>query len=1464
MSKRKQPNGESERWERHLASRLDEFAGQQEEEKESGEPEADKPNSRSSKKVKTRQKKPGDSQTVLECINIANRLTDERRKDVGVFEARSLTSIAGDQRTGPPMRMDFHTNFKSMSELKNTHADGSGPAESADRVDLEKLIPMVREITGDTFGASTIQEVTQRLFEQGRGYQNNKSEPGANSLAQEAFIKPTDPPWHIAKLLVQPRSEHYQPCLSVSLGAVCQAQLIASLRHPLAPDTPCQAYCTQEAYRELHVAQKYGNAKDFKMKPDFCEFCYRFLMHRSTLNTMNNNHKVACEVASRFHSVGIKGLYNKDACLQPVVLSSTAYPDGILGHVRQYNVSDYKPVMILFDDDSIDGDILDVLSIQDYLENPNSRYVKGWQEVKGIQPLNGNALLTVPQINPYNIAIPGEKYNLSVESILRDYCGPRNFSCKSALPHNSNVQIFRDLSECLADEHYLDSLDPNRLMHWSPHEKGSPPMPIPQHRIYYTLAMKVNALREWIQPRANYPISLAMLQKMRVYLIQHQPLMEHIERTKLFSDNELLQPIFESKETKLPTSALFALYPATKRYFRSTDYMFANPTVTVRREPTPLDVCHSYYLDPPEALAVLPFLGDLGLPIGASAEVTLGALLERLPEFKARYQENMDELDYHTTALKWTEPALPPANWAQTASNQEIEDWLAGVRTAVRKNFSRQIKFLAKQQSRYNYLLSTYGQTVFRDFDTTVAIVRGLDDTTLLKLVHDFNLFLDCFPKEVEGKLDIGPNGVNNTSWCSNRILVSALLRVSVAEELHELEPVYNSEIRYNLRLFAGSHTKLVARIINNPKQIETDDTLLFRSSSIAVTLYELFYPWPERETHEGCLPDFVNSLSKVNFFCETGMDEEPLNKLFYKLPDRACDTRELSDVLTQHCKANPVFYRYVCLLLELSLKGNYRHCTVATRFSRKLILEELFSNADIMQSVIYQMILDNQAMIADALAEALCFMVEQAPALKEILVELYKEWFSWRVYINMDMVRFCYNKHGAFHRARHIVYKRIDLKTSRTIFRQKESDYVIWLSNLIKKANEMRYKEVARASGHRNAELKMEADRKIDEDTRILIQLFVRALEESSVIEVKDLQIIGLNWDTLDKMNQLYDCFLAQSQSSTRGASDSRHSFSEKHLFRILGEIENSQYAILHHFISILQNYQSIYSMRIDNYEILSLQKKHLLRITESLELDEVPETLTRFCFTPFCCNSIKTTFPTRVDAEAYGHEEIAYNLQSQEFVCGKHAFQAQKGKAERPQFGGRQDERIRAKLQRQIEREEQKPKCSETAVCFFSGLGHVITTGGVKVPRAKKNKKSKEENEKLPNGAWWITPCCGKLYKYDFWDWYDTSYCCGTCQSGNDIAAPFKVLLCDICYTHPASDYKVMQVYDDEEMLTFRTMIVCEKCLTPWRKKPPAHPLKSHLRKAAIDPEFLDSLQNTPEAVTASVSAAQFPHKQ
>ena len=595
----------------------------------------------------------------------------------------------------------------------------------------------------------------------------------------------------------------------------------------------------------------------------------------------------------------------------------------------------------------------------------------------------------------------------------------------------------------------------------------------------------------------------------------------------------------------------------------------------------------------------------------------------------------------------------------------------------VNQNFAKVAEWAALQNRAYIALLERFAVPAFCEFSETHAWLQTLSTEEIALLVTSCDSFVSVFPQEDEPKkIVLTPSTVNGASWQQHLLLLACCVRVFAIEQLHELEPIAQRKLRYNLRLLCFSHLRLVRKITEplaggagaallRDAQLTTKSlpTQLRHAVVRGRSLLDQFYPHAMREVHQGCLPDYANSLMSVNFFTDCGMDDFPWNKIQYKKPDRCCDVREFSEMLRAFCK-DPTFFAITMLELELSLKGLYEHATVSPSFARALMLDELFENAQHvdMKPLLIQFILNNEALVAKATSESLCYQLEQLPGLLQTLRVLYKDWFAWRVFANMDMVRQCLRVDGNFQRAETIVFRRIRLQSKRTIFRLNEVDFTVWLCDTFKKADEYRYK---------NGMPELPQSARLSAAECTTLQCFIYAFAPDDIIDARDLRIVGLNTETLVTLNELNQHFLSQlaaaaANGSSGGgraacpvpdagqAASTRRISTKLKLIQLVHTIEPKQYVLAHQFFTLLRNYQSVRVIRLNNSTLLSQQLARLWEKPAIMQLGYIPETALRCAFS-ICCRNVKNSWTTRIDTASTGYEDIAFSMSDGIYTCAK-----------------------------------------------------------------------------------------------------------------------------------------------------------------------------------------------------------------
>jgi hypothetical protein len=542
-------------------------------------------------------------------------------------------------------------------------------------------------------------------------------------------------------------------------------------------------------------------------------------------------------------------------------------------------------------------------------------------------------------------------------------------------------------------------------------------------------------------------------------------------------------------------------------------------------------------------------------------------------------------------------------------------------------------------------------------------------------------------------------------------------------------------------------------------------------------------------------------------------------------------------------CMKDETFYRYTCLELELSFKGHYEHCTVVPSFARAVLLDEIFDNIedDEVRDRIFRLIVDNQELIAEATSESLCYMLEHAAPLRDVLREVYRDWFSWRAKANMDMARKCFDDDGNFERVTAIVYDRVKLHSNKIIYRHVESNFVIWLCNHVKKYNEERYK-------NRNPVRYTDPEYLLDYQERLIINCVIFYLSPTQSIDATDLEIVGLSKETIDVLYDLYEIFRFHTNKNL-GLVERETCAPSGNVKSHLQRLDRKQYNLASFFFQSLQRYQTIRTMKINNFTVLKKQHDALLQKHGYSSLETLPPNTRKAVFST-CCLNVKNTFSKRPDMFAMGTEDVYYSPMDGTYTCAKKEHRTGKRKSTAaPAKSGKTA----------LKQEEQlmRPVCEDTDVIIIDALGELVETDGCKIPHAKKSNASAEKSKSVapPTGPYWITPCCGSLFGYQYERWYPgNNYACGVCSENNKLAESFKSLFCIGCKTPVKKDtYTIVKTYDDVFTHRYTRTVICHRCKKNWRFWNLAELPVSVMLKGSLDEEFV---QRYASMVTFSVS--------
>lgn len=1482
---------------------------------------------RGQKKKKVIVTRKNDSELVSYCLDAANAYIEESQRQQGVFQAPGLTA---DERLREPAESgpvySLFSNTRSMrdfnQEWQRRNFERAAEQHKVQILDEEVMQKQVvftqkKQLPLDFLRGQDMPEKMKSLFNPQQRYYNSKIDEHQPPPLRMA----TDSSHFIAKLLVLHNpSRPFRPCLNSRWG-ICQAT--TNMPHPAAPGVSMVAYYSESDYLKVSRGEQIvpnvinsGQDEQLRSYEQLCEFCYRAFVSARVQDSKNKKHRVTAEIPFRYYQVGV-GEYSKDGMYQQASLTKSNFSHGIVGNMRLWATNDFIPVMMRFSTDNMR--ILDCIHVDEYDRRSkhgqidSADWLPGWREIGPFHVENENNLRQVKETQPYMYTFTTTAREPSVGTMLEDCFEKR----KNKSEGDSDVfwsysHLFRDLYACYEDPVFLQlphyESKNNRWKYFCVHQFDNPP-PEETHKLYYIVLHKVNSLRKIINSkRIVYGMTKHLHQKIQAYLSSYHPLLAWLRDSSDYSDQALLENRLVLPQLGVNTCELNIMYPLPLYHHRSGDQAYYRYAVHRYVRNDPLEVCFNFYSQqtmPP--LFRLPYSyqpgsDELGRVVDQLGPVVaLESYEEAIQDLRQSFDANVLAIRTFGVRFKWREcvikkqrkhslqetqdvvngviPVAPStahltpaqAERARQKQRNSVIRTLASMSDAARQNFAQIENWVAERTRRYMHLLRHYSKAVFCEFNQGVSWLSAelVSNPTLLQhILTDFDNFRTLIPSQIQKDVRISAEGCNQFAWSEYQILLTLFLRVAVLEELYSLEPYTRTRIRHNLILLRNSHLKLFRKMFEMPTSPLRDSQLHDpMGTESKITVLEYFYPHARRELHEGCLPNYVNGLEMVNFFADCGMDQFPWSKLQYKMPDRCCDVREYSMMLRNFCQ-DPTFYRWTMLAMRLSLAGLYSHCTVAPCFARTVSIDELFDQGlhESMKPSIIQFILNNESLVLNAISESLCYQLELMPSLLEMLNDLYRDWFSWRVYANMDMTRHIYSVEGNFRSVWEIVFVRAHLKGMRTLFRLSESDFVVWLCSIFKRADDNR---------HKSKKPRLPKSAAVSPTIDTVIQNLILQLDPNQTLDARVLRLIGIKKSQLQVLHVLYKAFSAQSlQNMDQDLPPElvNYALNTKKLIEIVQGIPPEQYMIMCHFFTLLKNYQSVRAIKLRNSNVLERQLQRIQERTGATKLSEVP----RFAFCcafSFCCKHVKNSWSSKPGTLSTGYEDIFYDLENDIYVCAKKIHQQtdadegldSEGEELPTEDGATSQINITAK--RKSDRELRRPVCIRTEPFTVFLPGYLVEGDGFKIPGTKrvaqsengeatsaggkkKGKraaanpevasaaatatpvsaipqsagKKKDAGKKqvfdLPLPGYWITPCCGIPFEYDFDRWTPAGYQCRFCPQGIALYNSFNDLNCSACRSRVTDGYYLMKIYDDVYEMRIRRVVICKACYTPMRR--------------------------------------------
>jgi hypothetical protein len=1342
--------------------------------------------------------------------------TSAREAELAKTKKRQISDV--EKRSHKKQKFSLATVIQPLSQLPSDNKAVVAAVNAAAATPQQTTVEFLS-------GREFVVERLRRMFELSEQHWTRAATEKLSGAAVEAEQKEVVSRSHVAQMLWCASAEQrsWLPPCPLAEHRLCRAQMDPMLRHELAPpDTAAVAYQSARRFAAL-LQREEAVAPEYR---ELCEFCYRYFIETEVERCKADNHRVEKELPSRYYIADVFGEYSREGMHQPSYSNGIQHPNGILGHMRRYNVSDFTPVVAALEPDGRVNTNDRCWTVHEYRTGRESGripatlpVVYGWREVRGLFQLNEKAFLEAEQINPYETTVFAPLREPTLDNLLQ------GFFEKRTLNRLSLAHIFWDLWRCVCDADYLrrDNLCPDaeppleRWRFWCLHEGDALP-PESTHKIYRCLLVRVNTVHRLLAAHRHQLVE-PVPSRLQVFLQQHESLCLWMQASRTaLSDAELRRSTVLDLQLRKYVSPLFANYPFPRRELSVADCESMELARWTLTRENPLDTvkrCFSASSPPPAFELVLPHSFDsVKRTVGTSAGFSV----------------------LQTTATRCYE-----ANAALLQASPPLD---TSSEARIQAGFRQQELLVERYRTLYHALLGNKQllALVLCSFDETVERVRALPAAGLLSLLRYCQQFESLLPTQWLARL-------RALEWTQHRMLFAALLRVHVFEQLHELTS--EARLRLALALLRNSHLRLVRWIFE-------DDSITLSDAAIEAAQWRRLWtaPAPEREVHEGLLPNFVNALANVNFFSDGGLDDQPWIKMQFKKPDRCCDGREYCAILRDLCSRNEAFRRLTALELELSLKGLYEHCRVRPSFRRSLVLDELFETAtDDLDALIQQ--LDN--VVVDATSESLCYMLQFSPALRDTLRRVYRDWFAWRVIVNMDIARQCFEVEGSFARAYQLIYKRVRLQSNKVIFRFVEFSFPVWLCKQVKQWDKQRLEE----EGRELSERLLAPESALSDDDKDRIYCFVATLSPLESLNVAELPAVGLSTQSIERLCNLYLVYCRLRGENGSGKALDCRGNRLQNAAHYLSSFRDSpkQYNLLCFFFTLLQRYQNVRTMRITNLELLQAQGAALRQRYAELSgpNGELPSGALNAVI-GVCCGYVKNTFPTWAESFAGGTEKVYSRLDRANHTCA-----TPKQRAGSAQKRAVTSSRINRKTLLRREQEAKRPLCAETEVLEVNLLGEMLLMDSMKTHGAKRVKlqssqraaeaskhaakaaaaSANSKKKKNPNGAkshsvappnapFWHTPCCGALFGYRYEGWFPpNNYACGLCSRNRQAAEQFESFFCVSCRCAltTRSKYNLVRTFDDVFSWRMVDAVLCDYCLRPWSQARPQDNLLSQI---------------------------------
>ena len=270
------------------------------------------------------------------------------------------------------------------------------------------------------------------------------------------------------------------------------------------------------------------------------------------------------------------------------------------------------------------------------------------------------------------------------------------------------------------------------------------------------------------------------------------------------------------------------------------------------------------------------------------------------------------------------------------------------------------------------------------------------------------------------------------TTACNASVFVTTALRVYVAELVGRVcGAVEGTRVHRWCTLLAHTHLDLAQYMLDHG--VYDDERLEYVCDTLdgverlqrtlpayvlretfdrtTVSALDMYRPHATRCLHDGDLPNYTQCYEYLNFFSSS--------KLFgaltwphmnMKRVRRCCQIRQAHQMNEANCVESDSYYKWMCLCIEVSLKGVYEHAKERPRFAAALVVHRTMRACrtnDVHKDALLHFMTDNERVVNECVSEHIEYQTRANPALYHVLGRSYAmSHYGLCTRMSMDMLR--------------------------------------------------------------------------------------------------------------------------------------------------------------------------------------------------------------------------------------------------------------------------------------------------------------------------------------------------------------------------------------------------------------------------------------------------------------------------